>query len=476
MDPWAPGVRASDVPVVNGGDPNPLDTALFETTAAPLRPNKNDIAAHLYALFPPAFVQPYPDAWIEIAYGYAATGGKPNEARHFSAFDLAAAAEFAEKKNRAGFNIYVGVALRQGETDSKANGRANGVHVLTASHSWAEFDNQGDDVRIASILKEKNFQVTMSVATGRTPHPRAHLYFRLAGSATPAELKAANTALETLLGSDDVKNADRVMRLAGTINYPPPKKVERGYVTELVTLHVKPEAPAYTVTQLTGIAGKTPNPFCRDFNNTARPGRDDSALTALLEASRKPGQWHNSMRNAIATMIGRGWSDSAIRLACAHYCRGGADDPHLDPLIDGARTKWDKPDAETVAPGSAKDYTSKEAHAPNQQSAQQPQPPFELFWHGKEYNRALRPWLVKELIPETGQGLASGQWGMAKTFVVLDLAASTMTATAFAGREISRKGGVVFVAAEGANEMPIRLEGVVEQKLRPARDKPDRPI
>lgn len=56
---------------------------------------------------------------------------------------------------------------------------------------------------------------------------------------------------------------------------------------------------------------------------------------------------------------------------------------------------------------------------------------------------------------------------MAKTFVVLDLAAAIMTATAFAGREINRRGGVVFVAAEGASEMPIRLEGVVEQKLRP---------
>ena len=63
----------------------------------------------------------------------------------------------------------------------------------------------------------------MTVVTGRTPHLRAHLYFKLAGAATPAELQNANTALKTLLGSDDVQNPDRVMRLAGTINYPPPK-------------------------------------------------------------------------------------------------------------------------------------------------------------------------------------------------------------------------------------------------------------
>jgi AAA domain len=94
--------------------------------------------------------------------------------------------------------------------------------------------------------------------------------------------------------------------------------------------------------------------------------------------------------------------------------------------------------------------------------------PIEIFWHGTEYNRAARSWLVKELIPERGAGLASGQWGTAKTFAMLDLAASIMTGTPFAGREIDRRGGVLFFAAEGANEIPIRLKAVVEQKLKPA--------
>ena len=70
MDPWASGVRAADVPIVNGGDPNPVDTAdvppganggdpsdELKTTAAP-RPNKTDIERHLSKLFPPAFVHP----------------------------------------------------------------------------------------------------------------------------------------------------------------------------------------------------------------------------------------------------------------------------------------------------------------------------------------------------------------------------------------------------------------------------------
>jgi hypothetical protein len=48
------------------------------------------------------------------------------------------------------------------------------------------------------------------------------------------------------------------------------------------------------------------------------------------------------MLRAIATMIGRGWSDTAIRMACAPYCDRGFDDPDLDPMIDKARDKWGK--------------------------------------------------------------------------------------------------------------------------------------
>jgi hypothetical protein len=80
----------------------------------------------------------------------------------------------------------------------------------------------------------------------------------------------------------------------------------------------------------------------------------------------------------------------------------------------------------------------------------------------------MRSWLAKDLIFETGHGLASGQWGGCKTFGVIDLSASVMTKTPFAGREIVRQGGVLFIAAEGQSEIPIRLKAVVEHKLRPA--------
>ena len=186
-----------------------------------------------------------------------------------------------------------------------------------------------------------------------------------------------------------------------------------------------------------------------DIDPSDLPGRSDDELRKLLEASRTKGKWHASMLSATASMIGRGWSDSAIRLACAPYCDGGADDPDLGPLIASARRKWSKPGEE--------DKT--QSPPPNDEGVDQgSQTTFDLFWHGKKYDRELRPWLVKGLIFENGTGLASGQWGAAKTFSVLDLAGSIITGTPFAGREVVRQGGVLFVAAEGASEIPIRLK------------------
>lgn len=91
--------------------------------------------------------------------------------------------------------------------------------------------------------------------------------------------------------------------------------------------------------------------------------------------------------------------------------------------------------------------------------------PIEIHWHGEDDGPAARPMLVKDLLPERGSGLLSGQWGTFKTFVVLDLAGSVMTNQDFAGRPVRRRGGVLFIAAEGASEVSLRLKGLTDHKL-----------
>src|SRR4029077_20588637 len=134
------------------------------------------------------------------------------------------------------------------------------------------------------------------------------------------------------------------------------------------TLHVRKNEPSYAVERLTGL-GTTSGKAADTFAFNTRPGRNDDELMALLEASRVEGKWHNSIRDAIATMIGRGWSDSAIRLACAPYGKGGANDPHIDDMIDRARAKWNKPDKEQIASGGANSDDDSDANEGDEQVA-----------------------------------------------------------------------------------------------------------
>jgi AAA domain len=87
-----------------------------------------------------------------------------------------------------------------------------------------------------------------------------------------------------------------------------------------------------------------------------------------------------------------------------------------------------------------------------------------VFWHGEDDYRSSRPYLVQHVIPEIGHGLESGQWGTFKTFAAIDLAHSCMSGEAFLGYEIRRPGGVVFIALEGTDEVPIRLQAVIEDR------------
>jgi hypothetical protein len=92
-------------------------------------------------------------------------------------------------------------------------------------------------------------------------------------------------------------------------------------------------------------------------------------------------------------------------------------------------------------------------------------PPIDLIWHGDPDDSPLKEWLVDEMLPRTGLALIAGQWGTYKTFIMLDLSASVMTKAQFAGREVYRQGGVLLLAAEGQNEVRLRVEGVAHERV-----------
>jgi hypothetical protein len=314
---------------------------VMDGDTAQVAPNKDAIFQHLEALFHPRYELPT-GLWFEIVWGEPIDDGALSNTKHFSPLQLNEAAEFAFEKSKAGNNVYVSPGLRTGVAAGKSN-RANSTNFARSNWAWAEFDGEGNAERIQAISDEKGLKPDTVVMTGRTPHIRAHLYFRLDKAVTSIdELKAANEGLQTLLGTDPaVKDVVRVLRLAGTVNYPPPKKVKRGYVKERVQLH-RPPAPEYTAAHLAGLGGG--NAF--EAGGEKKPRRTPDDIIALLEKTKTPGHWHNNMLVVTASLVGKGWDDEAIQTACHTYCKDGANDPDLIELIVSARKKFNKSEEE----------------------------------------------------------------------------------------------------------------------------------
>jgi len=87
-----------------------------------------------------------------------------------------------------------------------------------------------------------------------------------------------------------------------------------------------------------------------------------------------------------------------------------------------------------------------------------------LYAHGDLDERPLKSWTIKHLIPTCGHGLLSGQWGAGKTFVVFDLAGAVITGQPWLGHSIKRQCGVLLIAAEGGDEVRLRLDAMVRAK------------
>ena len=92
---------------------------------------------------------------------------------------------------------------------------------------------------------------------------------------------------------------------------------------------------------------------------------------------------------------------------------------------------------------------------------------YRFRWHGEPDDSPLKEWLADKMLPKVGKAIVAGQWGTYKTFAALDLSASVMTKTPFAGRAVNRQGGVLFIAAEGQNRIWVRIEGLAREKVAP---------
>jgi hypothetical protein len=220
------------------------------TPALP-QPDQEFMRAHLAFLFDPAFVHPYPDAQIEIAFGKK----KPIFAKLFSAFtNPQEIIDFAVARNLEGNNVYVGATLKCG--DAPPLSRTTDDHFSAARCLYADHDDEGN---VASALRKASavdLPPAAIVYTGTKPSLRAQTYYLSDKPITDGNiLERGNQAIAAYFGSDaSVFNRGRLLRLAGTVTHPPEGKAAKGYIPELVKIRFSRDKRAHSPQKLIGLA------------------------------------------------------------------------------------------------------------------------------------------------------------------------------------------------------------------------------
>lgn len=393
-------------------------------------PDRDAITQHFNFLF--ERLDDYCDGLIEIAY--SEHSGAPSRAHLFDFDDLAGAADFAIEQNERGVNVYVAPALRLPETPR--NGRASDAAFYASGVAWIDADR--DVAAVEAALAAEGIEPSLNVITGTVPERRAHFYVSLDVACDNAvDLKAANEGLQRLTGADAVSNASRLLRLAGTVSHPSEKKCERGYVTESVTVDAMP-GRSVSAERLHTLQGASKSVPVANEQPSER-GRTDNDLDTLL-ASIGPDNWHNPVRDAVASMAGRGWSDWQIRKILAPYCNGGADDPDLLKLLEGARHKYRLPD-----PG-----VQSAILAPQSNNL------LPLVWTRDIEVDFSRSYVIKGLLDSTAMSVVYGQSNVGKSFFAIDIA--WHVAAGMPWRELRvNQGAVVYVAAESGESVLRRV-------------------
>jgi hypothetical protein len=158
-------------------------------------------------------------------------GFTPNTAR-FSPHAISDAIEHVTQMNKT-HNIYCVV----NPVPQEAPKAAKDLDIKRAFFAFVDADENGAANRARSC---DLFSSEFEVVTGLKPHFRNHVYYKFD---EPMTVMREWTELQKLLGRSlgtdlTIHNPSRIMRVAGTVSYPPKRKLERGYKTELTRLIV----------------------------------------------------------------------------------------------------------------------------------------------------------------------------------------------------------------------------------------------
>ena len=384
-------------------------------TSTDLAPDRGQVLRQLEFWFGQHLAGEIDIGWFDPA------NGQLNRFHRFDVGDIDECADFVIETNRVpGQSIYLRPAL----VDPTSGRFVRDSDFLTAGGPWCDLDDAG-----AAETAPKIYTLcrpNMVVVTGRSPHKRAQLFWRLEdGIDDPALLRDLNQRIATRLDGDvKVANPTTLMRVAGTIAWP----WKAGRVPERTELmlfgdgrpHDYPTGAlerAFPSGQ-SNIASSPPS----DHQDGDRPATnqvhslnigsefDGVTVEACLAAIRAGDHWHNNMVRLTGHWIARGWSDAEILTAAEAMTlpKYTIEQTRRDVarMIEGGRAKWSVPN-------------------PTHEMGTEQRPPFRLLdWTADRYAGEAKPiqWLCEGTIPLGAPVLFAAMGGLGKSYLALDLA------------------------------------------------------
>lgn len=414
---------------------------LFCVGECMVEPDVKTIHDFLEHLFADARIE-YPQGLIEIRYGkgsdlsrVALFGNNQNQIQE--------AAKFAAEMNSDGCNIYVGPNPRKPDT----KGYPTDKDVEIAFWQFADLDKSDAVQSAGNIIRD--LPPTMSVTTGTIPSRRAHLYWQLEEPVAHLEQWTSRQKnLAAHLMGDSVINPSRVMRLAGTVAYPPENKLTRGYIVERTSFQSKFSDDRFAVSpsQLDMVYPPriTSAPEMPEGLNTLQlMANSRSELDALIAACQADDEWHNNMIKITSKLAAAGRTTTEI-LALAHDLTlpGYTVEQtrrEMQKSLRSAREKFNHPEPE-------------EFRLPDLTET------FDLFDIGQIEAMPPPTWLIHEMIVEDGLTVVYGDPGAGKSFISLDMGLRLAHGMEWHGRE-TKPTGVVYIAGEGVRGLGKRIKG-----------------
>lgn len=370
---------------------------------------------------------------LEVVHLSADDRAKVVQTSHYTAdadgIELATSDIAAFNKNKV--NCYATVNPVSATNRPPAHKRASAEHIVASFFHFADADDAQAAENIRNFVGPKP---TFYVITGTMPCVRPHVYFELQEpTRNMAAWEATQRSIAATLKTDpSVVDPPRIMRVAGTVNWPKPQKSAKGYSAELTSIHIysEDERPPVSSENMARVFVETPKGDADGFPiDTGSDRRTADNYADILRRARTDGEKHTGVRDMAASLAGSGvphaMAEALIRDACPVWDEG------VENLINTAYSKfYKKPEVAEVeaTPTTIADFKIDDSDS---------------------FLADLQPleYLIDGILPTGVVYSLTGYTGHGKTTLALQFALAIAQGEDFCDRETT-KGSVLVLAGE----------------------------